>query len=280
MNSETHAKTVAEHSHVNDSSAFWDALAPHHAAIEDSYLDLASTRRILPEIRSPALVVGAGQGLIVAELQKRGLQCDGLDLSAEMIRYAGLRRGLTLVHANAKAMPFAERTYGTVIYATGVIDFTGDEDGIKMMLKEGRRVVNDSGKIFVAFYRVSHVLEDFMARVGLLSNSEMALRQSLELYLLNPVQMISWVAGRAGLSYFRALATLLRISALCTMQERRMTSRMQRICRRMVAPRILINAAPEKQPYRNEREIRNLFQRLKIPIKQFRALGSCYIVRI
>src|SRR5437762_4870404 len=76
------------------SSDFWDALAPHHSALENSYLDLPSLRRMQHEIRPPVLVVGAGQGLIVAALQAQSLQCDGVDLSAEMIRYARLRRGL------------------------------------------------------------------------------------------------------------------------------------------------------------------------------------------
>ena len=69
------------------SSDFWDALAPHHAALENSYLDLSSLRRIRQVVRPPVLVVGAGQGLIVAALKSQGLQCDGVDLSAEMIRY-------------------------------------------------------------------------------------------------------------------------------------------------------------------------------------------------
>jgi ubiquinone/menaquinone biosynthesis C-methylase UbiE len=261
-------------------SQFWDALAPQHAAIEDNYLDRESVRRILQEIESPVLVVGAGQGLIVEELQRKGFQCDGVDLSSEMVKYAKLRRGTTLVHADAKAMPFAERTYGAVIYATGVIDFTGDEEAIRMMLKEGRRVVKDAGKIFVAFYRVSAVLESFMSRVGLLSNSEIALRQSLELYLLNPAQMIKWVAKRAGLGYFHAVTVMLRMSALCTRQERRMTFKMQQVFREMSDPRALINAAPEKQPYRNEGEIRNLFKGLGTPVKQLRAFRSCYMVEI
>jgi len=42
----------------------------------------------------------------------------------------------------------------------------------------------------------------------------------------------------------------------------------------------LIQAAPEKQSYRNEAETRNLFTRLAIPIKQLGAFGSCYIVQI
>ena len=46
-------------------SDFWDALAPHHARLENNYLDVRSVRYILREIVQPVLVVGAGQGLIV-----------------------------------------------------------------------------------------------------------------------------------------------------------------------------------------------------------------------
>src|ERR1051326_7730151 len=101
---------------------FWNTLAPFHADVEDSNFDLASVRRLLPEIESPVLVVGAGHGLIVAELQKHGYECDGVDLSSEMIRQAKLRRGITLVQANARAMPFPAASYQTMIYATRVVD--------------------------------------------------------------------------------------------------------------------------------------------------------------
>ena len=42
----------------------------------------------------------------------------------------------------------------------------------------------------------------------------------------------------------------------------------------------LIGAAPQEQPYRNELAIRNLFQRLAIPIKQLETLVSCWVVQI
>jgi 2-polyprenyl-3-methyl-5-hydroxy-6-metoxy-1,4-benzoquinol methylase len=68
-------------------SEFWDLLARHHRGVEDNFLDLASMRRFVKNIeQQPVLVVGAGQGLIVEELRKRGLQCDGVDLSSEMIK--------------------------------------------------------------------------------------------------------------------------------------------------------------------------------------------------
>lgn len=261
-------------------SDFWNVLAQFHAEVEDSNFDLASVRRLLPEIESPVLVVGAGHGLMVAELRKHGYECEGVDLSSEMIRQAKLRRGIKLIQADARAMPFPTASYETIIYATGVVDFTSEEGEICAMLTEGRRVVKKSGKVFVAFCKGSAAQEKFLTMVGLLSEGKVALRESLELYLLNPVQMVGWVARRAGLGRVRAAIALLRVSALCTMQERRTTFRMQRVFRMMNDPRTLINAAPEKLPYRNEREVESLFKRLGIPIKQLSAFGSCWVVRI
>jgi SAM-dependent methyltransferase len=265
---------------MSSCSEFWNALAQFHAEIEDSNFDLASVRRLLPEIESPVLVVGSGQGLIVADLRKRGYECDGVDLSSEMIRQAKLRRGITLVQADAKAMPFPAASYETIVYATGVVDFTAEEDDIQAMLTEGRRVVNRSGKVFVAFYKASAAQEAFLKLVGLVSDHRLAFRESLEIYLMNPVQMVAWVARRSGLGRFRATIALLRVAVRSTMQERRNTLRMQRVFRRINDPCSLINAAPEKLPYRNEREIKNLFKRLGIPIKQLNAFASCWVVRI
>ena len=265
---------------MTGSFEFWDALAPHHGAVENSYLDVPSIRRILDSLHDPVLVVGAGQGLIVAELRHQGLQCDGLDLSPEMIRYARLRRGLTLVEADARAMPFAEGTYRTIIYATGVIDFMDDEEEVGVILREGRRVVQQPGNIIVAFYKLSPALQAFSARVGLLRDNALFCKQSLAIYLLNPAQMVSWVAHQAGVSLFRAATMLLAMSVSTTMQEKAITFRMQRIFKDKSAAIALLNAAPERQPYRDEAEIRNVFRRLAIPIRQVRASGSCLMVQI
>jgi hypothetical protein len=72
----------------------------------------------------------------------------------------------------------------------------------------------------------------------------------------------------------------LRSWALSTMQEKTLAFNMRRIFRKMDHAKSLINAAPERQPYRNEPEIRNLFKRLAIPIKKLEASGSCYMVQI
>ena len=262
------------------SSDFWDAWAPHHSSIENNYLDLPSLRRIVHDIHQPVLVVGAGHGLIVAELRKNGFRSDGVDLSSEMIRYAKTRRGLTFVQADARAMPFGEGSYETIIYATGVVDFIDDEEQIRVILNEARRIINQSGTIFVAFYRFSAASEDFLARLGLLRNNLLSVRESLEMHRLNPVQTIAWVAKKAEAGYFRAAILSLRSWALSTRQEKTLAFNMQRIIRKTNHADSLIDAAPESQPYRNEPEIRNLFKRLAIPMKKLEASGSCYIAQI
>lgn len=259
---------------------FWDALAAHHAAIEDNYLDVASLRLIMADVQSPVLIVGAGQGLLVAELRKNGHQCDGVDFSSAMIRYAKSRRGFELMQADASVLPLGNATYETVIYATGVIDFNGDENVIRQMLNEGRRVAKPEGRIFVAFYRLSPTLENFLGKVGLLDDHVLRHRQSLETYLLTPLQMLRWVRHNARTGSLGAVILLLRMAVFGTLREKSTTLKMQRIVRGMEDPQTFIQTAPETQPYRNEAEVRRLFDRLAIPIKQLRTLATCWMARL
>ena len=261
-------------------SKFWDALAAHHAAIEDNYLDLASLRCIVDDIRSPVLVVGAGQGLLVAELQAKGFQCEGVDFSAEMVWYAKSRRGLDLILADAAALPLGDATDETVIYATGVIDFNGHEEAIRQMLTEGRRVLKPGGKIFVAFYRMSPAMEYFLQRLGLLNHHVFQHRQCIETYLMTPAQMIRWVGTRARIGWLRAFVLMLRMAVSGTLREKATALKMKRIIRGMENPRAFIEAAPETQPYRNEAEIRKLFERLSLPIHELRTLATCWVAQI
>ena len=265
---------------MNQASDFWDALAPHHAAIENNYFDLSSLRRIVHELREPILVVGAGQGLIVAELLKSGFRCDGVDFSAEMIRYATLRRGLSLIQADAKAMPLKAGAYQTIIYATGVVDFIGDEAEIKRILGEAKRIVSPTGNIFVAFYRASAAVEDLLTDLGLLHNHILSQREALAINRLGSFQMLRWVARKAGVGYFGAALLLMRMTLFSTLREKMTAMKMKKIFRQMNDASLLIESAPEKLPYRNEAEIRNLFRRLDIPLEQLTALSSCFIARI
>ena len=273
-------KPVAPQFPSNTFIEFWDQLAPHHAALENNFFDLLSVRTLLEELVSPVLIVGAGQGLIVNELIQRGIDCDGVDLSPEMIRYAKERRGLTLVQANALAMPFRDQSYGTIIYATGVIDFMENEQAIGVILKEGRRVVQPSGSIFFAFYRLSDALERFLILVKLLKDGVLDQKASLETYLLGPVQMVRWVTHRTNTNTLRVAALFLRLAFGTTIQEKINTRRMQKLFRNREVARRFIESAPHQQPYRNKAKIEALFRRIAIPTNEVRTLRSCFIVKI
>ena len=265
---------------MTGSSEFWDALAPHHSSIEDDYFDLSSLRLILHHIHQPVLVVGAGQGLIVEELRKNGFQTDGVDFSREMIRYAKTRLGLELTQADARDMPFQDGAYQTIIYTTGVVDFIADEEHIRLIMGEARRVVNRSGDIFVAFYRFSRTSEGFLTRLGILKDNVLYVKESLRIHQLNPVQAIVWVANKGGIGFFPAAILSLRSWFLSPMREKQSAFNMRKIFKKMDNPSSLIEAAPERQPYRNEPQIRHLFNRLAIPIKRLEASVTCYVVQI
>jgi hypothetical protein len=91
--------------------------------------------------------------------------------------------------------------------------------------------------------------------------------------------MLAWVARRAGTSYLGAAILLLRVSALGAFHEIVMSLRMQKIFRELEDPNLLIESAPERLPYRNEAEIRRLFERLAIAFR-IRAFPPCWLVEI
>jgi predicted TPR repeat methyltransferase len=102
-----------------DVTPYWESWAPHLHFFEDTFLDLESIEKLTSVIQDPVLVVGAGQGLLVERLRAKGFDVDGVELSANMIKYAKKRRGIDLVQADARKMPFADGTYETSIITTG-----------------------------------------------------------------------------------------------------------------------------------------------------------------
>ena len=89
---------------MSDKLKYWELWSPYWSYIEDNYLDLDSIDRLASVIKDPALVIGAGQGILVEELRKRGLTVDGIDAEPEMVAYAKKRRNLDIILANGKKM--------------------------------------------------------------------------------------------------------------------------------------------------------------------------------
>lgn len=133
--------------------------------------------------------------------------------------------------------------------------------------------------MFVAFYKISDSFEKLLLKVGWLRDHVLQQRAIFESYLLTPWQTVAWVSDRAKIGAFRALGLMLRSFALSGWGEKKATIRLQKLFAKNENARALIETAPETLPYRGETEIRNLFDRLGIPLKQLRAFGSCYIAQ-
>ncbi len=129
-----------------DLARFWENWAPYLSHIEDNHLDLENIQRLGAHISDPVLIIGAGQGLLVEQLQKSGHSVDGVELSPLMIKYAKTRRGLELIEANARQLPLADNTYNTTIIATGVVDFLDDESQVELIVNEASRVRGPGGQ--------------------------------------------------------------------------------------------------------------------------------------
>jgi demethylmenaquinone methyltransferase/2-methoxy-6-polyprenyl-1,4-benzoquinol methylase len=126
----------------------WEAWEAHGLAPED----LAW----LGAIQSPALVVGAGQGLLVEALARSGVVAIGADWSRRMIERAQERRpGLVMLRASADELPFAAASLGTVIVATGVLAHEHPER-TTAVLAECHRVTRPGGKVLVAMFALDN----------------------------------------------------------------------------------------------------------------------------
>jgi 2-polyprenyl-3-methyl-5-hydroxy-6-metoxy-1,4-benzoquinol methylase len=73
-----------------DTEHYWKRWSPYWVLLEDFFLDLEVINKLTIHIVNPVLIIGAGQGLLVEELQNKGFQVDGIDLEPNMITYANM----------------------------------------------------------------------------------------------------------------------------------------------------------------------------------------------
>ena len=58
---------------MEETKSYWTAWSPYWSHQEDFFLDLDAINKLSAFITSPALIIGAGQGLLVEQLQKKRL---------------------------------------------------------------------------------------------------------------------------------------------------------------------------------------------------------------
>jgi ubiquinone/menaquinone biosynthesis C-methylase UbiE len=263
-----------------DVAQFWNVWAPYLSYIENNALDVTAIKKLDRVISDPVLIAGAGQGLLVEQLQKSGHKVVGIDLSPQMVKYALMRRGLTLIEADARRLPFADRTYSTTIIATGVVDMLHDEGQIGLIVNEARRATQDAGKVLVAFYGVHPAAERFARLIGVITdNGVLQQKKMYELTRLSPGETLKTLRKDYQIGVLRALKEALILQISLPRREKRAVQKLAELLKSADDPQALINAAVD-MPYRSEDGIRALFTRLQLPLLRLFALGTCSVVQI
>jgi SAM-dependent methyltransferase len=265
-------------------SRFWNVWAPYWSHIEDNYLDLESLDRLSSIIQSPVLVVGAGQGLLVEHLGKKGLAVHGVDLDPLMIEYARKRRGLRMILADGTRLPLAGESSRTTIVATGVVDLMDDEHLIRSIITDAVRVTRADGAVLVAFYRLNPGAERLFRSAGLITDEDRLLQKIVyEMATMSVPELIATVSRLSGVGSLRALLMLARFPLTLPARERRMarslTRMLKKATRDLGSPDPLLDSAIEEVPFRSKESIEKLFSRLDLPLHEMHMFDTCHVVR-
>ena len=273
---------------MEETASYWTAWSPYWSYQEDFFLDLDAINKLSAFITNPVLIVGAGQGLLVEQLQKNDFTVDGIDLAPQMISYAKERRGLDFIQANAGNMPFADDSYKTSIVATGVVDFINDEEQIKSIINETFRVTDSFGKVFVAFYKYHPKVEALLKYTGMITDkSLLRFKKLAEMTMLsfeNPIRFFSAVRKEANIGFLSTLFILMRTQLFLPKKERKESRKISAIWKRakneLDNPQSLIDCLPELIPYRDGEQIRSLFRKLNFSIKNMYFYDCCTIAQL
>ncbi|HSA24777.1 MAG TPA: ATP-binding cassette domain-containing protein, partial [Myxococcota bacterium] len=269
-----------------DPAEFWRAWAPYWGEMEDRHFGRAAAERISAGLQPPVLVVGAGQGIIVEHLRRKGLETFGLDLDPEMVREARERRGLELVLGDARALPFPRNRFGAVILSSGVLDYLEDEELARQILAEALRVLVPYGDLWAAFYQLPPTVARVNRRLGILEPRRYHLGRLFKLLRTvrqDPLACVPEIArwsGRGRLScgvYFTWLGLFLprELKADSRLIERILESARAR----GVDPARLWDATPDSLPYRDEATVQSLFASLGLAQTELVRLPDCLVVR-
>jgi ABC-2 type transport system ATP-binding protein len=269
-----------------DAAEFWRVWAPYWERMEDRHFGRLATERIAPGLKPPVLVVGAGQGIAVELLQKRGLETVGLDLDPEMVREARARRGLDLVLGDARALPFPRNRFGAVVLSSGVLDYQEDEGVARQILAEALRVLQPYGDLWAAFYQLPPVVARVSRRLGLLE--ERCYHLGRLFWLLRtvrerPLACIPAIARWSGRGQLSSGLYWTRLG-LWLPRELRQDSRLVEGILEAARARgedveRLWSATPDSLPYRDEAAVQRLFASLGLAQTESLRLPDCLVVR-
>jgi SAM-dependent methyltransferase len=140
----------------------WAASNPGNVAIRRELLDAVLELAAAP-LRDGGLVldVGCGSGWLLGELPARGVdsgRLHGVDLIERRVKAAARRApGATVERADARALPFPDRSFQLVLMLTALSSMPS-ETAVAGALAEAARVVSASGLVLCYEPRVSNPL--------------------------------------------------------------------------------------------------------------------------
>jgi ubiquinone/menaquinone biosynthesis C-methylase UbiE len=138
---------------------FFDATASHYeAAYDDAGIGgrvlrerTAAVLRLLGEEPRTVVDAGMGTGILLGELDQRGWEVSGTDISSAMVEGAIGRlphRAESLVRGSIHALPFADASFDAAV-ATGVLEYAIED--LDLALREISRVVRPGGTVVMSF---------------------------------------------------------------------------------------------------------------------------------
>ncbi len=138
---------------------FFDETASHYeAAYDDAGIGgrmlrerTAAVLRLLGDDPRSVLDAGMGTGILLAELDRRGWEVSGADISSAMVEGAIGRlphRAESLVRGSIHALPFADASFDAAV-ATGVLEYAVED--LDLALTEISRVVRPGGTVVMSF---------------------------------------------------------------------------------------------------------------------------------
>lgn len=195
-------------------SSMWESVAVAWREWEHLGMTMSSLRPFLPKIKSPVLVIGAGQGVVVEALMQSGYEVVGIDGAQTMIDEARKRRGLDLKLALGEALPFDNQSFATVIFATGVL-YSKDSKSMPLVT-EALRVLKMDGQLLAGFFSPSKRTLSISQEIGYLKDSLQQPQRLLEIWAAerNESRWIELVAQWQGCSQYDATNRVQRYQSI------------------------------------------------------------------
>jgi ABC-2 type transport system ATP-binding protein len=266
---------------------WWHTWAPYWEEIEDRHLGVFLTEKLLDDMAGPVLVVGAGQGLIVEYLKKKGLVVDGIDLEKEMIVQARNRRSIALIQADAAALPLESGTYQTVIIATGVVDYIYETAVIGTILREAFRVLRPHGALFVSFYQLRPKTEKIYRKIGVVTSDNSyhlgRLFEILQKRKSNPLSCVKPIAQWTNRGFLPTLLTWTKVGLTVPKELVKEDEKIDRIVALAKKDNIdksqFFGDVPARIPYRKEAELESLFDAVGVDYCETVHSDDCAVVK-